>query len=124
MMRTIGVSISRIFVKLVAYILSSMLYTFTIVYQIAAFLLSYGLIFFGLFCLYGFVAELRAYDGFTKEALLYAALSAGSFISRWIMLQLIPVLERLRAIVDAYASMPVRSNNYNSNDSYDGYYGV
>lgn len=110
-MRHVGLSIARGTVKLFCILMAPVISIFNVVYKIAVYILSYGLIGLSLLCLLAIGAELFHY-GITKEGIAYLVLAIISFVVRWALIHSVGVVEIVSDTINAIADP-------SSKDSYD-----
>ena len=111
--------IPKVIVKLIAMMFSPVWRLFTLVYRLAAFLLSYGLTGLSLVCVVSAAAEI-IFGGGAMRMFGYLALAALFYAARWLFLRLVPVLLMAQDYIDMYASAPIRQKHYN--DFYNNFY--
>lgn len=101
-MRHIIISIARGATKLFCILMAPIVGIFNVIYKIAVYVLSYGLIGLSLLCLLAIAAELYHY-GITKEGIAYFVLAVISLGVRWLLIYSVGVIEIISETIKAIA---------------------
>ena len=109
----------RLLLKLFAIALSPVIRILLWAYHIVAYVISYGCLGLSVICLFATTMELINV-GLSQEAVAYIVTAAISFVLRWLVMYLIPILHAVQEAVDIRASMPINDGKsyYYDADSY------